>query len=176
MMEPQMSDVAAAGIIRLLEGAAIDVWLDGGWAVDALLGEQTRPHRDVDLIVPVHQLPKLRVILAGEGFTIRPGGTPANFVFADRSGLEIDVHAITFDAVGNGVYQMENGQEWQFPASGFAGRGTINGMVVRCLSAEVQVQCHAQGYVPAEKDLRDMEQLRRRFGVELPPQLRRDAT
>jgi hypothetical protein len=32
---------------------------------------------------------------------------------------------------------------------------------------------HANGYVPVEKDFRDMERLAERFGVELPPQLRR---
>jgi hypothetical protein len=32
---------------------------------------------------------------------------------------------------------------------------------------------HAHGYVPKEKDLRDMELLKARFGVELPPHLRR---
>ena len=32
---------AAVDLLRLFEGAGIDVWLDGGWAVDAALGEQT---------------------------------------------------------------------------------------------------------------------------------------
>jgi hypothetical protein len=32
----------------LLEKAGIEVWLDGGWAVDALLGMQTRPHKEPD--------------------------------------------------------------------------------------------------------------------------------
>jgi hypothetical protein len=40
-------------------------------------------------------------------------------------------------------------------------------------AAETQVLCHAHGYVPTEKDLRDMELLQGRFGVELPPHLRR---
>lgn len=33
--------------------------------------------------------------------------------------------------------------------------------------------CHAHGYAPKEKDLRDMELLEARFGVELPSHLRR---
>jgi hypothetical protein len=68
---------------------------------------------------------------------------------------------------------MSNGEDWIFPASGFAGRGEILGFNVRCLSPEVQVLCHAHGYVPKEKDLRDMELLEARFGVELPSHLRR---
>lgn len=68
---------------------------------------------------------------------------------------------------------MSNGEDWVFPASGFAGRGQVLGFNVRCLSPEVQVLCHAHGYVPKEKDLRAMELLEARFGVELPSQLRR---
>ena len=41
----------------MLQSAGVRVWLDGGWSVDALLGEQTRPHADLDLAVPAdHQL------------------------------------------------------------------------------------------------------------------------
>jgi hypothetical protein len=68
---------------------------------------------------------------------------------------------------------MENGRDWIYPADGFGGRGVIAGTSVRCLSAAAQVLCHAHGYVPTEKDLRDMELLSERFGVELPPQLTR---
>ncbi len=37
-------------VLNTLEDAGIDVWLDGGWAVDALVGEQTRDHDDLDLV------------------------------------------------------------------------------------------------------------------------------
>jgi lincosamide nucleotidyltransferase A/C/D/E len=124
------------------------VWLDGGWAVDAVLGEQTRPHRDVDVILRVSDLDKLREILEYRGFVTQPGGTESNFVLADNSGLEVDVHAIVFDRDGNGVYRMSNGADWIFPAAGFGGRGVIQGISVRCLTPETQVLCHAHGYVP----------------------------
>jgi len=168
-----MTPEALVDLLRLFESDGIEVWLDGGWAVDALLGAQTRPHKDLDIILRVADLPKLREILARRGFEIRNGGTESNFVLADRSGLEVDVHAIVFDRDGNGVYRMENGSDWIFPAAGFSERGVVQGVSVRCLSPEVQVLCHAHGYVPTEKDLRDMELLQARFGVELPPHLRR---
>jgi lincosamide nucleotidyltransferase A/C/D/E len=174
-MNPEMRAEALVDLLQLFDGAGIEVWLDGGWAVDALLAGQTRPHKDVDIILRVADLPKLREILVGRGFEIQQGGTESNFVLADHSGLEVDVHAIVFDREGNGVYRMANGSDWIFPAAGFSGRGVIGEMVVRCLSAETQVLCHAHGYVPTEKDLRDMELLEARFGVELPPQLRRNS-
>jgi lincosamide nucleotidyltransferase A/C/D/E len=175
VMKPEMTAAAVVEILQLLESAGIELWLDGGWAVDTLLGEQTRPHKDLDIILPFQHLPKLQETLSRRGFANQPGGTPSNFVLENQSGLEVDVHAIIFDQDGNGVYQMADGGKWIFPAAGFDGRGIINGVVVRCLSAEVQVLCHANGYVPTEKDFRDMELLQVKFGVELPPHLRRNA-
>ena len=172
-MKPEMSAEALVDLLQSFESAGIEVWLDGGWAVDAVLGEQTRSHEDVDIIMRVSDLPKLREVLGKKGFEVQDGGTESNFVLADRSGLEVDVHAIVFDQDGNGVYRMENGSNWIFPAGGFSGRGVVQGAGVRCLSPETQVLCHAHGYVPVEKDLRDMELLQARFGVELPPHLRR---
>lgn len=172
-MKPEMTAEAAANLLRRFAAAGIDVWLDGGWAVDAALGEQTRTHKDLDIILQVSDLPRLRHVLDKEGFRIKDGGTESNFVLADDHGLEVDVHAFVFDKDGNGVYRMANGQDWIFPAAGFTGTGKILDLRVRCLSPEVQVLCHAHGYIPAEKDLRDMELLKARFGLELPPHLQR---
>jgi len=172
-MKPGMTADAAVSLLRLLESVGIEVWIDGGWAVDAALGEQTRPYKDLDLILRTADLPRLRRLLGSHGFGEQAGGSGTNFVLADGSGLEVDVHAIVFDAAGNGVYRMANGSDWVFPAAGFSGQGKILGVHVRYLTPAVQVLCHAQGYVPTEKDFRDMEFLQARFGVELPVQLRR---
>jgi lincosamide nucleotidyltransferase A/C/D/E len=175
-MKPEMPSSDLLEVLEVLTEAAISVWLDGGWAVDALLEKQTRLHKDVDIIVQVADVPKLREILEHRGFALQEGLPPNSFVLADGAGLEVDVHAVMFDDEGNGVYQMQNGKKWIFPAEGFDGRGVIEGRRVRCLSATTQVLCHACGYVPAEKDFRDMELLAERFGVELPPQLQRGST
>ena len=173
-MTPDMKPEALVDLLQVFAKAGIEVWLDGGWAVDAALGEHTRPHKVVDIIVRVSDLPRLRQILSDRGFQIQEGSTESNFVLADGCGLEVDVHTIVFDRDGNGIYRMENGSDWIFPSDGFRGRGVVEGFAVRCLSPEVQVLCHAHGYVPTEKDFRDMALLEARFGVELPPQLRRD--
>ena len=167
-----MTSSALLKLLHSFEAAGIEVWLDGGWGVDALLGEQTRLHRDADIVLRVSALPALRQLLSSQGFSERPGGSPSNFVIEHPSGLEVDVHAVTFDANGNGVYRMANDSEWVYPAEGFGGRGLVNGQGVRCLSPTAQVLCHADGYVPTEKDRRDMALLRQRFGVELPAHLR----
>jgi lincosamide nucleotidyltransferase A/C/D/E len=71
---------------------------------------------------------------------------------------------------------MQNGEDWSYPAEGFGGQGEVDGIKVRCLSHTTQVLCHAHGYTPIEKDFRDMELLQERFGVELPPQLKRSSS
>jgi lincosamide nucleotidyltransferase A/C/D/E len=155
-------------VLAALERAGVGVWLDGGWGVDALLGEATRAHGDLDLILADTDTAALCRALATLGFSERAGGSATNFVLADASGCEIDVHAISFDARGYGSFALPDGGRWPFPPSAFAGRGRVAGRAVRCLSAEAQVACHAQGYEPTEKDLRDMQRLQERFGVILP--------
>ena len=170
--KPEMTATALVELLDSLDAVGIEAWLDGGWGVDALLGEQTRPHKDVDLTPRVSDVPRLIELLARRGFALKEGAPPHTFVLADGRGLEIDVHAVTLGENGAGVYRMENGGDWIFPAGTFDGAGTVLGRRVRCFSPEAQVLCHGQGYEPSEKDLRDMARLAERFGVALPPHLR----
>ena len=61
--EPEMSSFDLIELLRLINEASIDVWLDGGWGVDALLQTQTRPHKDVDLVLPVADVPFYELII-----------------------------------------------------------------------------------------------------------------
>src|SRR5688572_27872798 len=89
----------AVELYRLFECNEIAVWIDGGWAVDALLGEQTRAHDDLDIAVQTRDLSKLCDLLDARGY--RPKGEkdakPWNFVLTDGAGHEVDVHAFDFD-------------------------------------------------------------------------------
>jgi lincosamide nucleotidyltransferase A/C/D/E len=154
-------------VLRALEDQGVTVWLsDGGWGVDALLGKQTRPHNDLDVIVSLDHVPTLRDVLAAQGFRLTEGQPPLCFVLADDHGHMVDVHPVAFDDQGDGHYTMAGDQIWVYPAAGFAGTGVVDGRPVRCLTAEVQVLCHA-GYQLREVDFHDMQALHRRFGVQL---------
>ena len=163
-----MTAESVVEVLAFLDAAAIEVWLDGGWGVDALLGEQSRSHSDLDLIVSSSDVGRIVEALSAQGFAVKPGGTSTNFVLRDARGREVDVHGIAFDDRGYGVFQLPDGRRWPFPPAAFRGRGLVASRQVQCLSAEAQVQCHGQGYAPAEKDLRDMELLQVRYGVVLP--------
>ena len=168
-----MSAKSLVALLDLIEDAGIVLWLDGDWGVDALLGEQTRPHMDLGRIPQIADVPRMREVLVARGFSLKEGKPPDSFVLQDGDGLKIDDHAVALDADGNDVHRMEHGEDWIVPAESFKGRGRVAGRPVRCLSPTPQVLCHAQGYDPAEKDLADMERLHDRFGVELPLHLQR---
>ena len=68
VVSSEMRAEAAVNLLRLFETIGIDVWLDGGWAVDAALGEQTRSHKDLDIILQSTDLLRLREILGARGF------------------------------------------------------------------------------------------------------------
>jgi Aminoglycoside-2''-adenylyltransferase len=55
-----------------LEGEGIGVRLDGGWGVDALVGDQTRPHADLDLAVDRDELERIQQNLERLGFLVDP--------------------------------------------------------------------------------------------------------
>lgn len=170
-MKPGSSARAdAADVIEILDAltaSGVDAWLDGGWAVDAALGEQTRDHQDLDLIVALDNVAPMRNALRPLGFELVEGAAHTNFVLRDGRNREIDVHPVRFDDQGNGVYRMENGEDWIFAAAGFGGDGRIAGRVVRCLTPDVQMVNHAGGYEPHETDFHDMRLLHERFGTKL---------
>lgn len=167
-MERDFTAESVVEIIDLAKVSSVELWLDGGWGVDALLGAQTRRHGDLDVIVRVSDVSRFLDALGAAGFVVKPDGGPMNFVVSDRLGREVDVHVIHFDGRGFGHFQLPDGGTWPFPPSAFSGSGRVRGRECRCLSAEAQVQCHGQGYAPTEKDLCDMERLQARFGVVLP--------
>ncbi|MET0938666.1 MAG: amino acid transporter [Gaiellaceae bacterium] len=162
--EPRLPMSAEDVVALLARMDRIDVWLDGGWGVDALIGEQTREHDDLDLVTARSDVPLLIEALGQEGYEVAKGQLPTCVVLLDPIGRQVDVHPVAFNEAGDGIYRMEDGRDWAYPAAGFAGRGSIAGQSVPCLTPEVQVLCHA-GYELAETDRHDLAVLRERFGV-----------
>src|SRR5512145_13222 len=156
-------------VVARLEEHGIDVWLDGGWGVDALLGRETREHDDLDVVVEVVHSDRVVRLLSDLGYELVAGRAPKSFVLVDEHGRQVDVHPVTFDRDGGGVYRMEEG-EWVYPAQGFSGWGTVDERAVRCLSPEIQVLVHA-GYELTDKDYLELYLLRERFGVTIPDAL-----
>jgi len=154
----------AADIVCLyteLQDSGITIWIDGGWGVDALLGQQTRPHADLDIAILQKDVPKLIELLGRRGFKEVKRDNKWNFVLGNRHGHKIDVHAFILDAQGN----VEKGIK--YPSGSLTGTGKIEGHPVRCISADYMVKFHC-GYQVKEKDFRDVSALCEKFALDLP--------
>ena len=165
-------DAADAGrILGQLEAAGLVVWLDGGWGVDALLGRQTRPHRDLDLVIARDDLAAAQQTLAAAGFahdaTAVPG-LPARLVLVDADGRQVDLHPVIFDRHGCGWQDLGADAWGAYPAEELTATGVIAGRSVRCKTPALEVR-HRMGYPLSATDRHDLSLLARRFGVAVPP-------
>ena len=149
--------------LEICEQNGIEIIIDGGWGVDALLGKQTRIHEDLDIALQHKYVPQLRRLLEAKGYKDIPRDDTreCNFVMGDNKGHEIDFHSYTFDAEGNNIFGVK------YPLESLTGVGRINGHSVKCISPEWMVKFHT-GYKLDENDYRDVRALCEHFGIPLP--------
>ena len=152
-------------LLAVLRSGGVEATLDGGWGVDALLGRATRRHEDLDLVVALADVPRIREMLGPLGFALHEDHLPVRFVLR-CIGEQLDFHTVTFDAEGGGVQPQPGGGSFRYPPEGFV-RGRIRGESVPCISAAVQILCHL-GYEPTPKDVHDVLVLCRAFDLPIP--------
>jgi lincosamide nucleotidyltransferase A/C/D/E len=160
---PEMTAKDVIEIVNLLNQNDIEVIIDGGWGVDALLEKQTRTHADLDVAVEHKDVPNIRALLEAKGYHEVPWGDTweCNFVLGDDSGHLFDVHSCTFDKAGNNVFGVK------YPYDSLKGSGSINGLPVKCITPEWMVKFHS-GDKLDENDYHDVKLLCIRFGIEIP--------
>jgi lincosamide nucleotidyltransferase A/C/D/E len=155
----------ALGVLDALAGRGVEAWVDGGWGVDALVGRQSRPHSDLDLVIPGEHFVAACAALRADGFAFEREELPASVVFRHEDGREVDLHPAERTADGGGdQYRPDGVGRWHY---GPPVRGRIGGRWVTCLSLETQLRGHV-GYEPDEDDFADMRLLRDELGCELP--------
>jgi lincosamide nucleotidyltransferase A/C/D/E len=160
---PEMTARDVLETVKLLSQDEIEVIIDGGWGVDALLGKQTRSHQDLDLAVTHEDIPRIRALLEAKGYqdVPRDDSWECNFVLGDDQGHLLDLHSCTFDEAGNNVFGVP------YPYESLNGTGSIDAYPVRCVSAEWMVKFHT-GYKLDENDYQDVKLLCDQFGIEMP--------
>jgi lincosamide nucleotidyltransferase A/C/D/E len=158
-----MTAEGALELIKLFEQNQIEVTLDGGWGVDALLGRQTRAHTDLDIVIAYTDEMRLRVLLGARGYREEPDpeARECNYLMGDGQGHYVDIHTYTFDPVGHPEFGID------YPIESLNGTGLINGYPVRCISLNYMVQFHT-GYKVDETDYHDVKALCQQFGLEMP--------
>jgi lincosamide nucleotidyltransferase A/C/D/E len=171
LLRMQAADVLT--LLSALDELGVHYWLDGGWGVDCLLGEQTRPHSDLDLVTDRRDVDSVTAYLRAQGYHPVRDLLPTSIAFRDRSGREVDLHPVdrTPDGGGDQVLPDDAGT-WHYAPPV---EGSIRGGVVRCAPAQDQVLMHT-GYAPRAVDFEDVRRLAQRFEVQLPePFSRSDA-
>ncbi len=152
-------------ILKLMKKYNIEIHIDGGWGVDALLGEQTRIHNDLDIAIQHKDVSLLRKLLLQKGYKEAPrdDSRDCNFVLADEKGHEIDVHSYTFDSEGSLIFGVP------YPLESLSGTGIIGDYPVKCISPEWMVKFHS-GYELDQNDYHDVKALCEKFNIPLPPE------
>lgn len=164
-MSQQMTPTAVLHILNLFASVGVQVWLDGGWGVEALLGKITRPHYDLDLVLALDDLPRAVETLVGNGLGIEEEEL-GRVVLRDAEHGRVDLHPVTFDAHGNGVQVQPAESPMIYRGDGFV-TGSILGRAVPCISAEMQVFVRL-GYDRSEKHRQDLIALCTAFGLPVP--------
>ena len=170
-------------IYQRLSNRGIQLWVIGGWGIDALLGEQTRPHKDLDVLMLVDDVVRTRQFLRSDGYSLKElwsencwttdaqrNKVATAFVLRDAEGHELDAHAMRLDNEGNGIPAWTVDEGIIFTQQDLDGVGTIAGLTVRCITPEAQMRFHVDYALP-EKHQRDLDRLHERFGVAYPDEI-----
>lgn len=154
-------------MLDLLDACAarkVRCWLDGGWGVDALLGQQSRPHGDLDLVVVRDDLASGLSLLAERGFVVLRDWLPTAIALRDPAGREVDLHPVDGTDDNGGDQRLADGSTWHY---GPPTHGTVAGRPVLCCPAPEQLAMH-EGYPPRPSDVADVRLLAARFGLAVP--------
>lgn len=155
--------------LDLFDELGIKVWIDGGWGVDALLGECTRTHQDLDIIISWEDSAILTEALLARDFVDihTDDRKDRNFVMGHQLHGMIDFHVIELTE-GGAIYGPGE-IDWVITESELSAVGLIGGREVRCLSVNYQVRSHS-GYTLTDTDFADLWALHERYGVKLLPE------
>jgi lincosamide nucleotidyltransferase A/C/D/E len=153
----EASDVAS--LVGHLSANGMRACVAGGWAVDALLGRQTRHHQDLDLAIDADQLDELLNLLGALAFVPREDWLPVRIELEDPLGRRVDLHPLRFGEDGSAVQASLGSADFYYPSAAFT-TGCIAGRTVDCLTAQQQL-AFRQGYAWRNRDYHDVAVLNR---------------
>ena len=163
----------ARELLAALTTRGVTASVGGGWAVDALVGRQTREHHDLDLWLPAADLDGLFACLSELGLDRIhpwPSARPWNFVLQDGRSRRVDLHL--YESLGDG--QLHYGSvvaPFRFTVDDLSGAGDIDGSAVTC-ELPTFALANRTGYPPRDVDRHDVALLCERFGLEAPGEYR----
>ena len=120
-----MTGQSVVALLEALQKQGAHPCVGGGWGVDALLGQQTRDHSDLDLWLPANEFAQLIVIFAARGIDrILPWGDdrPWNLVLHDGAARRVDLHLYE-SLPDESIHYGSVTDAYIFPAAALEGRG-----------------------------------------------------
>ena len=157
-----MNENDVIDLLKKAEHTDVNVWITGGWGVDALIGHQTRLHNDIDFFIQKKDTAVFIEMLSSNGYYETARESDDQQVWCDTYDRVVDLHF--FEFAEKGTLRFENEI---YPLEIFNGNGKIGEITVRCLTAEAQVKYH-QGYEHKEKDTNDVLLLCKTFRIPIP--------
>ncbi|MGI9616559.1 MAG: nucleotidyltransferase domain-containing protein [Acidimicrobiales bacterium] len=161
-------------IVDALSNAGVRWWLNGGWAVDSLLGSQTRIHEDLDVCVDIADGGEGRAIAA-----LKPLGYEVVRSRA-RSGINMPIRCVMRNPAGHAIdlilVQRAGGGEPPDPETGWpvpqlvdddVTIGQLDGRQLPTMSLAAQLSAR-EAFTPGRRERRDVARLCRRYGVPAP--------
>ncbi len=154
-----MSFEHLVAVLAAVDEVRCGYWLEGGWGVDALVGRQTRPHRDVDIDIDGAFEDEVLTALGELGYAVETDWRPNRVELTAPGRGWVDVHPLVLDDMGNARQAALGGGWHEFPRSFFT-IGHLNGMAVPCFTVEAQRFFHT-GYELRDLDRHDLAALDR---------------
>lgn len=145
----------ALAILAVAAASDADPRVVGGWGIDALAGQQTRDHVDLDLMVRADRLAAVVEALMAAGFTVEGDPAPSRLTLVDDEGRRVDLYALRQREDGSAWHSGLRGVRHEFPAGCWAG-GQIGGQSVTCLGAAMQRRVHFFGQDLDDTDRHDL--------------------
>ena len=144
-------------IVDWLDERSVVYQVNGGWAVDALVGFQSRSHGDLDLFVDATKVETLIEWLSGRGYEVVEDWLPIRVEL--RSGdRAVDIHPMELDAAGDGVQRGFGDETFAHRARDRA-EGMIRGRPVVVATAAMLMALRS-GYELRPEDHHDLDLLR----------------
>lgn len=160
----------AVEIISLFRSQGMQLYLDGGWGVDALVGFESRAHNDIDIFIEKQVSEHAIKLLKDNGYyeTVMEYTTSDHSVWQDDNARIIDLHIFSRNDNDDIIFEGET-----FPKEVFSGKGRIGNLEVDCITPEWQVIFHS-GYQLDENDAKDVLLLCDRFNLAVPDEISRN--
>jgi len=157
-----MNEKDVVDLLKKVESIGVDMWITGGWGVDALIGHQTRPHNDIDIFIQKKDALAFKKMLNSNGYFETKIESEDQTVWSNTCNCTIDIHLFEFTEAEALRFENEI-----YPFSILNGKGKIGGISVRCMPVEAQVKYH-QNYEIRQKDIDDVLLLCKTFGLPIP--------